>query len=77
MGAVKEYIEEQTYSIMKLFGIVDDNDGDIYSKIFVWLMEHGDFKGNLLDQFYHANICPQCLSLKWGDACCAKLERII
>lgn len=76
MGAVKKLIEDATYNVMKTFVIEDDDEGNNYSKVFQWIMTHANLCGNVLDQFYHANICPQCISLTWGDPCCIKKERL-
>lgn len=74
MGAVKQIIEDAVYNIMKTFDIHDDDDSSIYTSIFVWIMEHANLRENILDQFYHTNICPQCISLTWGKPCCDRKD---
>jgi hypothetical protein len=74
MGAVKRVIEDAVYNIMKTFAIDDDDEATNYTSIFAWIMDHANLRGNILDQFYHANICPECVSLVWGKPCCSRKD---
>jgi hypothetical protein len=78
MGATKRMIEDATYKVMATFSINDDDESDNFTKVFDWIMENCDFSpdSSVINDFYHANICPQCMNLTWGETCCAILERV-
>jgi len=38
MGAVKGYIDDLTYAIIRECGLVDDDEGNTHSAVFQWVM---------------------------------------
>lgn len=39
MGAVKGYIDDLTYAIIRGCDLVDDDEGNTHSSVFQWVME--------------------------------------
>jgi len=86
MSGVSERLLETTEAVMNILELVDDcSEGGIFDKIQNWIMDNRPddalYYGakaaySIADAFRRENICPQCLTVTMGDACCAKLERI-